>query len=121
MENEDNFASRKDSDVATPAQTRNKKLYTKPAFKCERVFEVQALACSKQSANSMCPITLHKPDSRVSVERHVDFALSKPQQGVQGSWPDALVPRPRGGRVRNRAIRTNRNVDERFDGLSSGN
>ena len=67
------------------------------------------------------PITLHKPiQGYRSVAGHLDFALSEPQQGVQGSWPDALVP-GLVDRVRNRPIRTNRIVDERLDGLSSGN
>ena len=50
---------------------------------------------------------------------HLDFALSEPQQGVQGSWPDALVP-GLVDRVRNRPIWTNRIIEERLDGLSSG-
>lgn len=51
---------------------------------------------------------------------HLDFALSEPQQGVQGSLPDALVP-GLVDRVRNRPIGTNRIVDEGLGGLSCGN
>ena len=57
MENEDKLATRRDSDLPATAKIRKKELYTKPAFKYERVFEVQALACSKLTGNSMCQPT----------------------------------------------------------------
>jgi hypothetical protein len=44
-------------DSSSKAMARKKKPYSKPAFKWERVFETQALSCTKQTGNSGCQST----------------------------------------------------------------
>jgi hypothetical protein len=56
MGNEDKLNILKGGDEPT-VTVKKKKPYVKPAFKWERVFEIEALACSKMTANSGCQPT----------------------------------------------------------------
>ena len=49
--------ARKDSEILSKPRLKRKKVYIKPAFRFERVFEVQALACSKKTGHSGCQPT----------------------------------------------------------------
>jgi hypothetical protein len=56
MGNEDKLNIPKGGDESI-VTVKKKKPYVKPAFRWERVFEIEALACSKMTANSGCQPT----------------------------------------------------------------
>jgi hypothetical protein len=55
--NHENDEFQQKAPVPLPVQSMRKKRYQKPGFRFEHVFETQALACTKQSANSSCQPT----------------------------------------------------------------
>jgi hypothetical protein len=55
--NEDKQNVPKVGDESSTLTVKKKKPYVKPAFEWERVFEIEALACSKMTANSGCQPT----------------------------------------------------------------
>ncbi|MFZ0889650.1 MAG: hypothetical protein WA005_14450 [Candidatus Binataceae bacterium] len=46
--------NKQDHSGKKPREAQARKHYTKPAFRCERVFETMALICAKNSTQGVC-------------------------------------------------------------------
>lgn len=46
--------NKQDHTGSKPREAQVRKHYTKPAFRCERVFETMALTCGKTSTQGIC-------------------------------------------------------------------